>query len=83
MKKLERKLNLKKTKHIKESTTDPECGLFHKGEKQKKFAETKGLQFPLIADTETTLLQELGCWGEKVTCKIIGKESRVSSNGPT
>ena len=35
---------------------------------QKKFAETKGLQFPLIADTETTLLQELGCWGEKVTC---------------
>lgn len=23
---------------------------------QKKFAETKGLQFPLIADTETTLL---------------------------
>lgn len=41
---------------------------------QKKFAETKGLQFPLIADTETTLLQELGCWGEKVTCgrKTIG-----------
>lgn len=28
----------KKTKHIKESTTDPECGLFHKGEKQKCFA---------------------------------------------
>lgn len=41
---------------------------------QKKFAETKGLQFSLIADTETTLLQELGCWGEKVTCgrKTIG-----------
>ena len=41
---------------------------------QKKFAETKGLQFPLIADPETTLLQELGCWGEKVTCgrKTIG-----------
>lgn len=41
---------------------------------QKKFAETKGLQFPLIADTETTLLQELGCWGEKITCgrKTIG-----------
>ena len=41
---------------------------------QKKFAETKGLQFPLIADTETTLLQELGCWGEKVACgrKTIG-----------
>lgn len=41
---------------------------------QKKFADAKGLQFPLIADTETTLLQELGCWGEKVTCgrKTIG-----------
>ena len=35
---------------------------------QKKFAETQGLTFPLIADTETTLLQELGCWGEKVAC---------------
>ena len=23
-------IELKKTKHIKESTTDPECGLFHK-----------------------------------------------------
>lgn len=32
---------------------------------QKKFAETKGLQFPLIADTETTLLQELGCLGRE------------------
>lgn len=41
---------------------------------QKKFAEAKGLKFPLIADTETTLLQELGCWGEKVACgrKTIG-----------
>lgn len=41
---------------------------------QKKFAEAKGLGFPLIADTETTLLQELGCWGEKVACgrKTIG-----------
>lgn len=41
---------------------------------QKKFAEAKGLEFPLIADTETTLLQELGCWGEKVACgrKTIG-----------
>ena len=40
----------------------------------KKFAEAKGLEFPLIADTETTLLQELGCWGEKVACgrKTIG-----------
>lgn len=41
---------------------------------QKKFAEAQGLQFPLIADTETTLLQQLGCWGEKVACgrKTIG-----------
>lgn len=41
---------------------------------RKKFAEAKGLEFPLIADTETTLLQELGCWGEKVACgrKTIG-----------
>ena len=37
-------------------------------ELQKKFADAQGLQFPLIADTETTLLQELGCWGEKVAC---------------
>ena len=35
---------------------------------QKKFADAHGLQFPLIADTETTLLQQLGCWGEKVAC---------------
>lgn len=35
---------------------------------QKKFADEKGLVFPLIADTETTLLQALGCWGEKVAC---------------
>ena len=35
---------------------------------QKKFAETQGLDFPLIADTDTTLLQQLGCWGEKVAC---------------
>ena len=33
---------------------------------QKKFAEAQGLEFPLIADTETTLLQTLGCWGDKV-----------------
>lgn len=31
-------INTTKTKHIKESTTDPECGLFHKGEKEKCFA---------------------------------------------
>ena len=41
---------------------------------QKKFADTQELHFPLIADTETTLLQQLGCWGEKVACgrKTIG-----------
>lgn len=41
---------------------------------QKKFADTQGLHFPLFADTETTLLQQLGCWGEKVACgrKTIG-----------
>ncbi len=35
---------------------------------QKKFADAQSLDFPLIADTETTLLQALGCWGEKVAC---------------
>ena len=35
---------------------------------QKKFADAYGLEFPLIADTETTVLQQLGCWGEKVAC---------------
>jgi peroxiredoxin Q/BCP len=39
-----------------------------KVEHQKRFADAQGLEFPLIADTETTLLQELGCWGEKVAC---------------
>lgn len=39
-----------------------------KPEAQKKFAEAKGLSFPLIADTSTELLQKLGCWGEKVAC---------------
>ena len=33
---------------------------------QKKFADAQGLEFPLIADTETTLLQALGCSGDKV-----------------
>ena len=43
-------------------------------ELQKKFADAHGLNFPLIADTNTTLLQQLGCWGEKVACgrKTIG-----------
>ena len=35
---------------------------------QKKFADAHGLEFPLIADVETTLQQQLGCWGEKVAC---------------
>lgn len=35
---------------------------------QKKFADAQGLDFPLIADVDTTLLQTLGCWGEKVAC---------------
>lgn len=39
---------------------------------QLKFTEKYGLDFPLIADVDTTLLQTLGCWGEKVFC---GKKS--------
>ena len=41
---------------------------------QKKFAENNSLQFPLICDSETTTLQKLGCWGEKIACgrKTIG-----------
>ena len=35
---------------------------------QKKFSDANGLEFPLIADTDTSLLQALGCWGEKVAC---------------
>ena len=35
---------------------------------KKKFSDTNGLEFPLIADTDTSLLQALGCWGEKVAC---------------
>lgn len=31
----------------------------------RKFIEKQGLNFPLIADTGTTLLQALGAWGEK------------------
>jgi len=37
-------------------------------ELQKKFADAQGLEFPLIADTDTNLLQTLGAWGEKVAC---------------
>ena len=45
-----------------------------KKELQKKFADADGLEFSLIADTDTNLLQQLGCWGEKVACgrKTIG-----------
>ena len=41
---------------------------------QKKFAEAKVFLFKVTATTETTLLQALGCWGEKVTCgrKTVG-----------
>lgn len=45
-----------------------------KQETQAKFADAHGLEFPLIADTSTELLQTLGCWGEKVACghKTVG-----------
>ena len=45
-----------------------------KQDAQVKFAEKFGLEFPLIADTSTELLQTLGCWGEKVACghKTVG-----------
>jgi len=39
-----------------------------KQEVQAKFASAYGLDFPLIADTSTEVLQALGCWGEKVAC---------------
>ena len=38
-----------------------------KQELQKKFADKYNLDFPLIADTDTKLLQQLGAWGEKNT----------------
>lgn len=55
-------------------------------ELQKKFADAQGLEFPLIADTETTLLQELGCWGEKnmygrVTMGILRTTYLVDEEG--
>ncbi|MCF0210866.1 MAG: thioredoxin-dependent thiol peroxidase [Bacteroidales bacterium] len=34
----------------------------------KKFIEKYDLNFPLIADTDTNLLQALGAWGEKKMC---------------
>jgi len=39
-----------------------------KQEAQKKFSDAFNLEFPLIADTDTTLLQQLGCWGPKFAC---------------
>lgn len=39
---------------------------------QSRFAEKYHLSFPLIADTDTTLLKELGAWGEK---SMYGKTS--------
>lgn len=36
----------------------------------QKFIEKQALNFDLIADTDTTLLQALGAWGEK---KLYGK----------
>ena len=40
----------------------------------QKFIEKHGLNFPLIADTDTTLLQAIGAWGEKTMCgkKTVG-----------
>lgn len=37
----------------------------------KKFIDKQRLNFPLIADTDTTLLQQLGAWGEK---SLYGKK---------
>ncbi|MCF0174625.1 MAG: peroxiredoxin [Bacteroidales bacterium] len=34
----------------------------------RKFIEAHNLNFPLIADTDTSLLQALGAWGEKFAC---------------
>lgn len=43
-----------------------------KQELQKKFADKYKLDFPLIADTDTKLLQQLGAWGEK---NMYGKKT--------
>ena len=34
----------------------------------QKFIDRYSLPFPLIADVDTTLLQQLGAWGEKSMC---------------
>lgn len=38
----------------------------------KKFIDKQNLNFSLIADTDTTLLQQLGAWGEK---SMYGKKA--------
>ena len=40
----------------------------------QRFIEKQSLNFPLIADTDTSLLQALGAWGEKTMCgnKVVG-----------
>ena len=40
----------------------------------QRFAEKHALPFPLIADVDTRLLQEIGAWGEKTMCgrKTVG-----------
>ena len=40
----------------------------------QKFIDKQQLPFPLIADTETTLLQQVGAWGEK---SMYGKKFMV------
>ena len=50
-----------------------------KVELQKRFADAQGLEFPLIADTETTLLQQLGCWGEKAPSKRVQSQTGLNS----
>ena len=57
-----------------------------KASTQKKFSEAHDLQFPLIADTDTKLLQQLGSWGEKSMCGkkymgIIRTTYLVNENG--
>ena len=42
--------------------------------KQKKFADKFNLPFPLLADTEKTILNSFGVWGPK---KFMGKEYDV------
>ncbi|MCF0213013.1 MAG: thioredoxin-dependent thiol peroxidase, partial [Muribaculaceae bacterium] len=52
----------------------------------QKFIEKQGLNFDLIADTDTTLLQELGAWGEKnmygkITMGTLRTTYLVDENG--